>query len=65
MKRRRLNRRSQILISVGLILTTGSVLLSDFIHIPDFIRGFCVGIGLGLMFIALVLQKKQGSSSSD
>lgn len=42
------------LISIGLLLVIVPFLMNDWVHVPDFIRGALMGIGIGLEIIGLV-----------
>lgn len=57
-----MNRQERILIGTGLLLTVASSLIKDWIHMPDFFRGFLAGIGLALEFIGLLLVGKRKRS---
>ncbi len=69
MKKKKTSRTTQLFISLGLVLTSGTFIVhSEFPSIPDFVRGALVGLGLGLMIIGLVKQRKEGApcmSSAD
>ena len=49
----------RLLIAGGLLMTTMPLLFKDYIHIPDFIRGFLAGSGLGFELIGLFLMKRR------
>ncbi|TWJ04381.1 hypothetical protein JN11_00089 [Mucilaginibacter frigoritolerans] len=51
------------LLAIGLLLTALSGIINDFIHIPDFFRGFMAGIGLGLEIMGIILLRKGNKSS--
>ncbi len=48
----------KILFASGLLITAGTQLLARFVHIPDFINGSCLGLGIGIEIMALVTLKK-------
>ena len=54
----------QLLSSIGLLLATLPTVLKEYIFIPDFFRGFFVGIGLAVMIGGLIWQKKQTNSGA-
>jgi hypothetical protein len=47
------------LLAMGLLSTTLPTLINDFVHVPDFVRGFMLGIGLGLEVIGIILMRKE------
>lgn len=55
-----------MLLSVGLLLVTGVSLITHLakLEVPDFADGFIKGVGIGLMILALVMQKFTGSCKS-
>ena len=44
----------RLFFSLGIIMATAPLLISDYVKIPDFFRGFFVGLGLTLEIIALI-----------
>lgn len=48
-----------LLIAIGLLLSTSSTLVNDWVHLPDFFRGFLVGVGLAFEVFALILIAKR------
>jgi hypothetical protein len=65
MKFQKMPRRVRIMISVGLLMTTMPTLINDWVHVPDFLRGAMVGVGLGLEIGGLVAAhrlRKTGAS---
>jgi hypothetical protein len=47
------------LLAVGLLAVTLPTILKDFIHIPDFFRGFMMGLGLTMEVIGIILMRRQ------
>jgi hypothetical protein len=54
MKLQKMPRRVRIMISAGLLMITMPTLINDWVHVPDFLRGAMVGVGLGLEIGGLV-----------
>jgi hypothetical protein len=50
---RKMNRKSRILLCIGLIITSSITLVRDYIVLPDYLRGILASVGLGLMIWAL------------
>jgi ABC-type sulfate transport system permease component len=66
MKKSKMNRHEQILLSLGLLLVTSGSLIKDWIHIPDiFFRGLIIGIGIGMEFMSLVLYNRRIRRAQD
>jgi len=42
------------IISAGLLLVTLPFLVNDWVHVPDFIRGTLMGVGVGLEVVGLI-----------
>jgi len=61
MKFRKLPMPERLFISIGLLLVTVPNLISDWFHVPDAIRGFAIGLGLGMEIIGLIrlMQKRK------
>jgi hypothetical protein len=55
-----------ILLPIGLLLVSGVSFITHLakLEVPDFADGFIKGIGIGLMILALVMQKFTGSCES-
>ena len=63
MKIKKTSRGTQILLSLGVVFTSGTLLLhSEFPSMPDILRGGLEGLGFGLVIIGLVRQRKEGST---
>jgi hypothetical protein len=63
MKNNHLTLQQRILLPIGLLFTSGSLLINDFFKLPDFVRGAMEGFGIGLMLIALInIRRLKGSS---
>lgn len=54
--------RSFVLIPIGLFFIALTFILSRKIEMPDVIRGFSMGVGLGLMILAFVVRKIKPAS---
>ena len=48
----------RVLISIGLLFVTVPQLLIHYISIPDFVRGFVIGIGLALEIWGLIRMRQ-------
>ncbi len=42
------------LIPIGLLCTSGSLIASHYTNVPDFIKGFLMGIGIALMLLSIM-----------
>jgi hypothetical protein len=49
----------RLLIAGGLLMTTMPLLFKDYVHIPDFVRGFLAGAGLVFEIAGIVLMKRR------
>jgi hypothetical protein len=47
-------KKERILLAIGLLLLTAHYFIDPFFSMPDYLRGFLVGIGFGLEIIALI-----------
>ncbi|MGN6180837.1 MAG: hypothetical protein ACTHNW_16765 [Mucilaginibacter sp.] len=47
------------LVAAGLLLAAVPSLVNDWIHIPDFVRGILVGVGIGLEIIGLIRMSRR------
>ena len=52
-------KNSSLLLSLGLILNSVVLIISHFMEIPDFAKGAAMGVGIGLMILALLFRKSQ------
>ena len=59
MKTEKMTQPEMLLIAIGLLLSTSSTLVNDWVHLPDFFRGFLVGVGLAFEVFALILIAKR------
>lgn len=56
---KKMPKRLRILFAIGCLLATGTpVLRFMFPAMPDFLMGFCQGIGLGMLIWVLIKQKR-------
>ena len=46
-----------LLLVLGIILCSLSLMISHFMSITDFVKGLIQGIGIGLMILALLVQE--------
>lgn len=49
--------KSFVLVPIGLFFIALTLILSREIVLPDVIRGFSLGVGLGLMILAFIFRK--------
>jgi hypothetical protein len=63
MKPQKLTRREQLLLCIGLLLTTMPMLFKPYITMPDFARGFLQGVGMAMEISAIVLIRKRKNAS--
>ncbi len=57
---------ARLLVAGGLLMATTPLLINDYIHIPDFFRGFLGGAGFVFEIAGIVLMKrgqKEGTAS--
>ena len=47
------NRKSILLIVAGILLVASTQILNHYVHLSDFLSGGLIGLGLGLLIIAL------------
>lgn len=50
-------KKGNYFIGAGLIAISFTILLSELVNIPDFIHGFGLGLGIGLEFLGMILNK--------
>jgi len=53
----------RLLIAGGLLMTTMPLIFKEYIHIPDFFRGFLGGTGLVFEIVGIVLMKRKQKES--
>ena len=53
----------RLLIAGGLLMTTMPLIFKEYIHIPDFFRGFLGGAGLVFEIVGIVLMKRKQKES--
>ncbi|SDR85978.1 hypothetical protein SAMN04489797_0315 [Winogradskyella sediminis] len=46
-------RKSALLLSTGMLLIAISLTSTKYLEVPDFAKGTCIGIGIGLLLISL------------
>ncbi|RXG25763.1 hypothetical protein DSM02_933 [Leeuwenhoekiella polynyae] len=56
--------KTQILIAVGSLFISASLINSFYVHLNDSISGFLMGTGIGLLFISLVKIRKSSKAKS-
>jgi hypothetical protein len=59
MKTRKLPWPERLLICGGLLMATMPLLFKEYIHMPDFLRGFLEGTGIGFEVIGLIVLTKR------
>jgi len=55
---------SRRLLAIGILSTVLPTLVNDFVHIPDFFRGFMAGIGLGLEIMGSIILLRKSNKTS-
>ncbi len=50
--------QGKILIASGLLIVSASQIVAHYTKLPDFISGSIVGIGIGLMIVSFLKDKK-------
>jgi hypothetical protein len=56
--------RSFVLIPIGLFFIALTLILSRAIGLPDMIKGFSLGVGIGLMILAFTFRKIRSAHHS-
>jgi hypothetical protein len=51
------------LVAIGLLATALPTLINYFYHLPDFVRGEMMGLGLGMEIIGIILLRKRNNSA--
>jgi len=64
MRVRKLPWRVRLLICSGLLLGTLPNVFAEYIHLPDFFRGFLIGIGIVLEISGLIVMRRMGLSNN-
>ena len=59
MSLKKMPRQPMQFVAVGLLLVTLPTLINDWVHIPDFVRGFLVGLGLVMEINGIVIMRKK------
>ncbi|MBA3827968.1 MAG: hypothetical protein H0X33_03440 [Taibaiella sp.] len=47
-------------IPIGLLISSGSLMLRFFVSVPDFVSGILQGVAVGIMLVALVKKRRTG-----
>jgi len=55
MNNKKIARQPVQFISLGLLLLTMPTVINDWVHIPDFVRGFSLGLGAVMEIYGIVL----------
>lgn len=58
MKNKRLSEKSLYLLVGGLAITTAAQIVSHFFRLADIVTGYCMGVGIGLLLLALTKMKR-------
>ena len=48
------NNKTSILLPIGLLISSASQIVSHLTHLPDFVSGSLMGVGIGVMLLALI-----------
>ncbi|OCX54446.1 hypothetical protein BEL04_09395 [Mucilaginibacter sp. PPCGB 2223] len=64
MNNRKFPMPERLLIAIGLLMATTPQLLKHYLHLPDFVLGFIVGIGLALEITAFIRLKRIKSAQA-
>jgi len=51
-------KKFKVYLVAGLLLSTSVLIINHYVTMPDFLGGGLVGIGLGLMIKALIVQRR-------
>ena len=54
-----------VLVCLGLLVATSSLLVNDWIHLPDIFRGFLIGLGLAVEFTGVILLVRRKRSMNN
>jgi hypothetical protein len=61
---KKINRKSLIILAIGVFLLSATFVLRHYFTINDFSDGILKGIGIGLMIYSLILPRNQRSKTS-
>ena len=50
-----INRKSLILMSIGIFVIAVSQIFSHFVKLPDLTKGLFFGIGIGMLLLAIII----------
>jgi len=56
--------RVRLLICSGLLMATLPNVFAEYIHLPDFLRGFIIGVGLAVEISGFIVLKRMGGKGS-
>ncbi|CAN5179365.1 hypothetical protein BH09BAC6_BH09BAC6_25210 [soil metagenome] len=59
MRQTRIQRPAILLLCLGLLLVTSSLMIGHLLTLSDFVRGSLVGVGIGLELMAVIILKKR------
>ena len=54
-----------VLVCLGSLVATSSLLVNDWIHLPDIFRGFLIGLGLAVEFTGVILLVRRKRSMNN
>ncbi|SEA46991.1 hypothetical protein SAMN05192529_1219 [Arachidicoccus rhizosphaerae] len=54
-----------VLIPIGIFIIVGTLMASQLINLPDMVKGFLFGIGIGLMFLFFIFKKFKPTSDQN
>lgn len=60
---KRIDRKQQLLLSLGLFVISSSFILKHFINLSDAENGFIIGVGIGLEIVSLIYYRKKRKGS--
>jgi len=58
-------RQPMQVIAVGLLLVTLPTLINDWVHIPDFARGFLLGLGIVIEIYGIVIMRRKKNADPE
>ncbi|GAB3915532.1 hypothetical protein [Mucilaginibacter boryungensis] len=62
MRTGKIQKPEMLLISIGLLITSGSALINRWLNLPDFLTGTLMGFGVGMEIVGLALLAKHKRS---